>query len=90
MYHLCLFVWTICALSRLAGCAPTTNPTSTSDHESISEDEKIQALENMAMLDGDEDRTSGGLQSVRATSSPKWPNGIVDFKIDKKFRGKFF
>lgn len=74
----------------------TTNYTSISNRESISEEDQIYALENTALLEGDivasnenstEDQASGALHSV-TRSSPRWPNAIINFKLDKRFYGE--
>lgn len=100
MYRLCLFVWVVCVLNRPAACSPTGDYTSISNRDAISEEDKIQALENSALLEGDlvapakenstEDRGSAASMHSVARISPRWPNAIIYFKLDKRFYGEFW
>lgn len=75
----------------------STNYTSISNRDAISEEDQIRALENTALLEGDlvtpakENSTEAGsaMHSVPRISS-RWPNGIIYFKLDKRFYGEFW
>lgn len=95
MYRLGLFICIVWVLPVWS--SPAVNYTSISNRASISEEEQIQALENGALLEGDlmtpkensTENRSGEMHSVRARPSPRWPNAIINFKLDKRFYGKF-
>lgn len=71
------------------------NATFISNRESDKEQDKIESLENKALLEGDiipnaneenlnaTDETN--LYHAVASKSSKWPRGIINFKLDKRF-----
>ena len=93
MYRFCWFVLVACVLSQPAGCSSAADESSVSNQESLTDEERIQALENAALTDSDiavKDNSSDPLNSVRAAQgSPKWPKAIINFKVDKQFYREF-
>lgn len=63
----------------------------------IKEEDKIKALENKALIEGDivpnldensNDANKSHLYLAITSKSLKWPNAMINFRLDKRFYGK--